>query len=100
MSKIKQTKVTVYKDAVVVRGENNQVVVKQQKHDDKKKFIANHVIHLKSLTKEAGHNPGVRTEISQNGKVKFTHIGLSDKAIVELYIALGHYIKEVQPINQ
>ena len=86
-------KVRIFKDAIAVRGTNRQTVVTKQER--KSQFAAHNVVHLKSLVAESGPDAGVIYELSDNNKIKYSHIGLSDEAIVELYVTLGHYIKNV-----
>ena len=92
MSKNK-VKITVYPDAVKVKGKNKMVAV--VKKEPKDPLHAANVIFMKSLVAETGPEPGVKSELSKNGKVKHSWIGLSDEAIRELYACLHHYLGNV-----
>jgi hypothetical protein len=84
---------TVFKDAVEVRGVNKETII--QRLEPKVKNGAPNLIRVKSLTANTGKKPGVRHNLSYNGKVKYSAMGLSDEAVIELYMALNHYIKNI-----
>jgi hypothetical protein len=82
---------TIYPDAVSIRGLNRDTAV--VKREVTKKFEAPNLIFIKALTANVGNKPGVRHELTKNKKIKVSTIGLSDEGLVELYMALTHYIK-------
>lgn len=82
---------TIYPDAVTIRGLNRNTAVVRR--EVTKEFEAPNVIFLKALTSNVGKKAGVRHELSPNKKIKVSTMGLSDDALVELYMALGNYLK-------
>jgi hypothetical protein len=61
---------------------------------DGEPFLAKNVIFLKSLTAESGLKPGVKHKLSKNKKLKISSIGLTDEALIELYMGMSHYIEK------
>lgn len=95
MGKEKNTIVTsVYLDAVKMRGLNRVITIVKMDPPEDVPFAAKNVIFLKSLTAESGVKPGVRHELSKNKKVKISSMGLTDDAVLELYVGLSHYIEK------
>jgi hypothetical protein len=83
----------IYSDAVTIRGLNRKIEVIRV--EPKGKFYAPNVIRIKALTSEVGEKPGVKHNLSKNKKIKYTGMGLSDEALIELYMGLSHYIKTI-----
>jgi hypothetical protein len=83
----------IYKDAVTIRGVNRNIQIIKVK--PKGEFYAPNVIHIKALAAEAGTKPGVKHSLSKNKKIKYSGMGLSDQALIELYMGLGHYVKRI-----
>lgn len=81
-------------NAITVRGENREISIIKQK-PSKNKFATKNLLVIKSLTKETGYNMGVSGELSENGKIKTSFIGLSLDALIELYACIGHYLNGV-----
>jgi hypothetical protein len=49
---------------------------------------------FKTLTSIVTKEPGVGHALSDNEKIKYSFVGLSDEAIKDLYAALHHYIQD------
>jgi hypothetical protein len=93
----RKVKTTVYLNAVNVRGENREIgVFKRKEEDITEESPAENVIHFKALISDVGPGEGARTEFSENGKIKYSYVGLTNDAVIELYMALHYYItKEI-----
>lgn len=89
---LKQTKMDVYPNAVLVRSHNKAIAIERRK--PKNQHDSKNVIFLKSLTADTTKNPGVIHELSKNEKIKYSTLGLSDDAIVALYHCLGEYLEK------
>lgn len=81
----------IYKNAVLVKSKNKRLVVQKVNVEGGNQ----NTICFKSLTSETGADPGALHDLSSNQKVKYTKIGLSDQAILDLYAALEDYVKYV-----
>ena len=80
------------KNGTIVRTHNRRTEVFEVKTEIP--FHATNVIRLTGLTANSGPLPGVMTVMSRNGKIKITTLGLNDKGIVDLYIALKTYLNK------
>jgi hypothetical protein len=60
--------------------------------DITKESPAENVIHFKALVSDVGPGEGAKTEFSENGKIKYSYVGLTNDAVIELYVSLHHYI--------
>jgi len=83
---------SIYLDAVKIKGHNREIAI--AKMETKKEFDSPNVIFFKALTSEVGPNAGVTSIVDDNGKIKYSTVGLSNEAIVELYMGLSHYIEK------
>ena len=84
----KPIKLQGYKDAFTIKAKNRRfAVVKKGKNRN--------MIYITSLTSETGKEDGAITKISENEKIKYSLVGLSDEAIKELYACLHNYLKNV-----
>lgn len=86
-------KSSIFSDAVEVRGLNRETSV--VKRTVEKEFDPANTIHICALTANVGEGPGAISHLSKNKKVKYTTIGLSDEGLLELFLAIGHYLKEI-----
>lgn len=84
-------KLKKYNDAFTVKGKNRRFAVIKKEIDGKNR----NMIHITSLTSETGKEDGAVSMLSENEKIKYSLVGLSDEAIKELYACLHHYIKNV-----
>lgn len=84
---------TIFPNAVTVRGHNKHTAVVRV--IPKTAIAAPNVIFIKSLTAITGPKAGVRHKLSKNKRIKYTHIGLSNEAIIELHHGLGQYIENI-----
>lgn len=76
---------TVYKNAIEVKMNNRRLTISNVGNDKNS-------IVFKALTKHTGKEAGIYSKLSENEKIKFSKIGLSDDAIIVLYHALGEYL--------
>lgn len=75
-------------------------IIKPVKSKDDLTLMENqNLIHIKAMVSDVGPKPGVRHNLTHNGKVKESLIGLSDQAMFELYIALNEYYKNQYKLN-
>ena len=84
----KPIKLQGYKDAFTIKAKNRRFAVV-------KKCKNRNMIYITSLTSETGKEDGAITKLSENEKIKYSLVGLSDEAIKELYACLHHYLKNV-----
>lgn len=87
----KPIKLQGYKDAFTVKAKNRRFAIIKKEVDG----INRNMIYITSLVSETGKIDGVITKFSDNDKVKYSLIGLSDEAIRELYTCMHHYLKNV-----
>ena len=80
-----------YKDAFTVKAKNRRFEMVKKEVNGKNR----NMIHITSLTSETGKEDGAITKLSDNEKIKYSLVGLSDEAIKELYVCLHHYLKNV-----
>lgn len=90
-------KITTYKNAVRMKGDNirTSVFLKKGKIDENFQEDTYHEVNIKSLTRETGVGPGADCWITENDKLKLTRVRLSDKGVIDLYVALHHYVNDV-----
>ncbi len=82
-------KVSIHPEGVFVKGNNRRIaIIKKTGTKDK----AKNIIIMKALTAELTEHPGVRHELSDNKKIKYSFVGLTDEAVMDLHIALGEYL--------
>ena len=87
----KPIKLQGYKDAFMIKAKNRRFAVVKKEVDGKNR----NMIYITSLTSETGKEDGAITKLSENEKIKYSLVGLSDEAIQELYACLHHYLKNV-----
>jgi hypothetical protein len=87
----KPIKLQGYKDAFTVKAKNRRFAIIKKQVDDKNR----NMIYITSLTSETGKMDVAITKFSNNNKVKYSSIVLSDEAIRELYACMHHYLKNV-----
>ena len=80
-----------YKDAFTIKAKNRRFAVVKKEVDGKNR----NMIYITSLTSETGKEDGAITKLSENEKIKYSLVGLSDEAIKELYACLHYYLKNV-----
>ena len=84
--------VAVHNNGVIVRSKNRRTTIVETKPDIE--FHAANIITFEALTANSGPLPGARSDVTTNGKIKVTSLGLSDQGIVDLYIALKTYLNK------
>ncbi len=83
----------IHPNGVIIRSYNREISI--LRHESKERFAAPNVIFVKALTANAGKDPGVKHNLSNNEKIKYSALGLSDEALIELYMGLSHYVKNI-----
>lgn len=87
----KPIKLQGYKDAFTIKAKNRRFAIVKKEVGGKNR----NMIYITSLTSETGKEDGAITKLSENKKIKYSLVGLSDEAIRELYYCLHHYLKNV-----
>lgn len=85
-----------YPNAVSFRNTNRLVVVEYRQGKGEYEGKEVNAIQFKALTSEVGPEHGVSHGLSKNGKIKYSELRLSDDALVELYISIGAYLKNIK----
>ena len=88
----KENKLVTYLDGLVVSSHNRRTSIVKTNADIQ--FHASNIIKFKALTTEVGPLAGARSDVTANGKIKITSLGLSDQGLVDLYFALKVYLKQ------
>lgn len=89
--------IKIYENAIGIKANNRRInVVSRKSMDDNIDGIE---IQIQSLTRDTTNKKGVKSFISDNGKVKYSFMGLSNDAAIELCVALSYYIKQVMKID-
>lgn len=57
------------------------------------------VLHFKAPTSKVGKESAVKSYLSENELIKNSLIGLSDEAILDLYVSLSCYVEEVLEVT-
>ena len=83
-------KLTTYPNGLQLKAKNKRFVIFKVEENGK----SINRIEVKSLTKETGAEIGAISFISKNSKVKYSAIGFSDEALMELYCCLDSYLKK------
>jgi hypothetical protein len=103
MSKNKKLTIKSYKNAVITRGHNRRTSIYTKTNRDKvekeEDIIDSNEMQFVALTSEVTDGPGVDYGLHCKGKIKVSHVRLSDDAILELYISLHHYLKDVLKVE-
>jgi hypothetical protein len=87
----KPMKLQGYKDSFTIKAKNRRFAVVKKEVDGKNR----NMIYITSLTSETGKEDGVIAKLSENEKIKYSLVGLSDEAIKELYTCIHYYLKNV-----
>lgn len=85
--------ISLYANGIVLKSHNRRITI--QKHNFEKFELDGAAIQIKSLTKDTSDKKGAVSVLSKNKKVKYSFIGLSDEAVLELHAALSYHIKQI-----
>ena len=88
----KRQTIEKWKNGTIVRSHNRRTEIIETKAEIE--FHAANIIRLTSLTANTGPLPGMSCNVTDNGKIKVTSLGLSDKGLVDLYMALKIYLNK------
>ena len=69
-------------------------VIKPVVNVETQELHKHNIIHIKGLTSELGDEPGVKTIISKNGKIKETYIGVTDEGLEDLFRTLAIHLNK------
>ena len=88
--------ITNTRNGAHLKSKNSRIeIVKPIINKDKIEFSKDNVLVFKALTKDVG-KAIIKSKLTCNKKVKTTVVGLTDKAVFELYYVLQEYLKEVK----
>ena len=84
-----------FSNSTEVIAENRRfMIIKPVTNVETNELHKNNLIVIKSLTKHTGIEPGAKSSLIRNDRVKKTIIGLSDEALFELHLTLAKHFEK------